>query len=312
MLFSCRPQPSASPEALLRPAYGSLEELFQTEIVNIGLERLGYEVVAGSEIEYDIIHEAIANRYLDYTTVHWNPLHSDFFEKNGGTDTMTRVGTLMENAVQGYLIDKKTAQQYQITNLEQLQSDAIATLFDTDGDGKANLVGCPPGWACRDVIEHHLTAYSLRVTLEHDSENCTASINNVFETHKAGNPILYYAWTPFWVNSTLVPGQQVEWLEVPYTALPDSYPEGTETTFGGKNLGFSVNQIEILANKSFLQANPIAKSFFESVKIPIEAVSLQNQKMRDGENTPADIRAHAEAWIAENQQTFDGWIAQAR
>lgn len=311
LLSGCRDR-SVDTDTVLRPAYGSLEELFQTEIVSIGLETLGYEVVSGSEVEYDIIHEAIANDYLDYTTVHWNPLHSDFFEQNGGTDTMIRVGTLMENAVQGYLIDQKTAQQYQITNLGQLQSEAIATLFDTDGDGKANLVGCPPGWGCRDVIEHHLTAYDLRETVEHDSGNYLASMNEVFEAYEAGEPVLYYAWTPFWVTSTLVPGQQVEWLEVPYTALPESYPNGTATNVKGRNLGFSVNQIEILANKSFLQKNPVAKNFFEVVQIPIEAVSLQNQRMRAGENTPADIRAHAEEWIANNQQTFDGWIAQAQ
>lgn len=311
LLFGCRPQ-SVNTDVVLRPAYGSLEELFQTEIVGIGLEKLGYEVVSGSEVEYDVIHEAIANGYLDYTTAHWNPLHNDFFEQNGGTDTMTRVGTLMENAIQGYLIDQKTAQQYQITNLEQLQGEAIATLFDTDGDGKANLIGCPPGWGCRDVVEHHLTAYGLRETVEHDSENYLASINDVFKAYEAGKPVLYYAWTPFWVTSTLVPGQQVEWLEVPYTALPESYPNGTETNVNGKNLGFSVNQVEILASKSFLQKHPVAQSFFEVVQIPIEAVSLQNQKMRAGENTPADIRAHAEEWIADNQQTFDGWIAQAQ
>lgn len=42
-------------------------------------------------------------------------------------------------------IDKKTAAQYQITNLEQLKDPKIAQLFDSDRDGKANLVGCVPG-----------------------------------------------------------------------------------------------------------------------------------------------------------------------
>lgn len=315
-LVGCRRQAASSnvvsSNAVLRPAYGNLEELFQTEIVNIGLEQLGYEVVSGSEIEYDVIHEAIANHYLDYTTVHWNPLHNNFFEQNGGDENMVRVGTLIEDAVQGYLIDRKTAQQYQITNLEQLKEAAIASLFDTDGNGKANLVGCPPGWGCREVIEHHLTAYGLRETVEHDSENYFASINDVLAEQKAGEPVLYYTWTPLWVSDVLVPGRQVEWLEVPYTALPESYAAGVETNVNGKNLGFAVNQIEILASRSFLQANPTAERFFEAVQIPIEAVSLQNQRMRDGENTPTDIRNHAEEWIANNQQTFDSWIAQAQ
>lgn len=310
-LYGCRTGNTDS-AVVLRPAYGNLEELFQTEIVNIGLEELGYEVVSGSEVEYDIIHEAIANRYLDFTAVHWNPLHTDFFEENGGEEKMKRVGTLIENAVQGYSIDQKTARQYQITNLEQLKESVIAAQFDTDGDGKANLVGCPSGWACQDVIEYHLSAYGLRETVEHDNENYFAQMAQVIEAQAAGDPVLYYSWTPLWVSSVLTPGEQVEWLEVPYTALPESYVEETNTVVDGKNLGFAVNQIEVLANKDFLQANPTAKRFFEAVQIPIEAVSLQNERMHDGENTPADIRAHAEEWVARNQDVFDSWLATAR
>ena len=34
--------------------------------------------------------------------------------------------------------------------------------------------------------------------------------------------------------------------------------------------------------------------------------------MRDGENTPADIRRHAEEWIQNNQGTFDSWLDDAK
>lgn len=310
-LSGCR-SGSVEPKVLLRPAYANLEELFQTEIVNIGLEELGYEVLSGSEVEYDIIHKAIANRYLDFTTVHWNPLHNDFFEGNGGEETMARVGTLIEDATQGYSIDQKTARQYQITNLEQLKGAIIAAQFDTDGDGRANLIGCPPGWACRDVIEHHLDAYGLRETVEHDNDNYFAQISAAIRAQAAGESVLYYSWTPLWVSNVLVPGEQVEWLEVPYTALPDSYADETSTIIDGKNLGFAINQIEVLANREFLEENPTAREFFEAAQIPIEAVSLQNQRMHSGENTPADIRRHAEEWIADNQDTFDSWVARSR
>ncbi|MEL7332464.1 MAG: glycine betaine/L-proline ABC transporter substrate-binding protein ProX, partial [Cyanobacteria bacterium J06560_2] len=191
------------------------------------------------------------------------------------------------------------------------QDPQIAALFDTDGNGKANLVGCVSGWGCRDVIEHHLDAYELRDTVEHDNGNYFALIEQVIDSHKAGEPILYYTWTPMWLSNILTPGDQVAWLEVPFTSLPPSYATDTSTTVDGQNLGFAVNQIEILANQAFLASNPKARKLFEAIEIPIEAINLQNQKMRAGQNTPANVRTHAEEWISDNQALFDGWVAAA-
>jgi glycine betaine/proline transport system substrate-binding protein len=37
----------------------------------------------------------------------------------------------------------------------------VAALFDGDGDGKADLIGCNPGWGCEGAINHHLDAFGL-------------------------------------------------------------------------------------------------------------------------------------------------------
>ena len=48
-------------------------------------------------------------------------------------------------AAQGYLIDKKTAEQYHIpASIDQLKDPQIVKLFDTNNDGKADLTGCTP------------------------------------------------------------------------------------------------------------------------------------------------------------------------
>ncbi|MEM8808578.1 MAG: glycine betaine/L-proline ABC transporter substrate-binding protein ProX [Cyanobacteria bacterium P01_G01_bin.38] len=309
-ITGCRTNSSSSKGIVIRSAYAYLEELFQTEVVNIGLEQLGYAPVSGSELEYDVIHQAISRNYLDYTAVHWNPTHSTFYADNDGGRSMQRVGSVVEDALQGYLIDQATSTEYSIANLGQLQDPDLAKLFDSDGNGKANLVGCPPGWRCRDVIEHHLTAYKLRDTVEHDGDNYFADIETIIQKQKQGQPVLYFGWTPMWLNSVLIPDENVVWLEVPRTTLPDG--QTGETVVDGKNLGFPVNQLEILANQKFLAENPTAKRWFEVVQIPINDVSLQNQRMRDGENTPGDIRRHAEEWIQNNQGTFDNWLTEAK
>ena len=80
----------------------------------------------------------------------------------------------------------------------------------------------------------------------------------------------------------------------------------------GRNVGFSVNNIRILADKKFVEKNPAAKRFFELVKIPINDISAQNLKMNKGEDSMKDIRRHADEWISANQETFDKWVAEAK
>ena len=140
------------------------EETFQTLLVMKALEELGYEVEDIKEIEYAAGHIAVANGDATFMADHWNPLHIDFYKEAGGDQKLYREGTYSEGALQGYLIDKATADQYDITNIAQFKNPEIAELFDTDGDGKADLAGCTPGWGCEKVIEHHLDAYGCEST----------------------------------------------------------------------------------------------------------------------------------------------------
>ena len=295
------------------PGYAFLEELFQTEVVNIGLERLGYEIAAGKELEYATMHVDIANGGISYTAAHWERLHTEFFENSGGDEALERTGTFIADVLQGYKVDKATADEYGITSMEQLQDPEIAALFDTDGDGKANLTGCNPGWGCELVIEHQLDNYELRDAVQHDQGQYFALIADTITRYEQGEPILFYTWTPLWVSGVLEEDEDVVWLEVPYTSLPEAQGEVSEadTSVDGKNLGFAIDQQVILANQIFVDENPAAAKFFEVAQIPIGDVSAQNQLIQAGEDTPEAIRGHAEAWVEENQAEFDGWIEEA-
>jgi len=120
------------------------EEGFQTLLVMRALERLGYDVQPMQEIDYAAVHLAIANGDATFTAVHWVPLHENFYQSAGGNTKLYRRGVYVDNAVMGYAIDKKTADAHGISNLAQLKDPALAKLFDTDGDGKADMAGCIP------------------------------------------------------------------------------------------------------------------------------------------------------------------------
>ncbi len=288
------------------------EETFQTLIVNKALEKLGYTVSPTKEVDYNVGYTSIAEGDATFLAVHWFPLHADKYTKSGGDDKFSRFGEYISGAAQGYLIDKKTAEKYNITNIGQLKDPKIAKLFDANGDGKADLTGCNPGWGCEGVIEHQLGAFELEDTVTHNQGNYAAIIADTIARYKKGESILYYTWTPYWVSGVLVPGKDVVWLEVPFSSLPGERNDIDTTLPNGKNYGFQMNSMKIVANKKFVEENPAAAKLFEIMKLNINDVSAQNMMMSQGKNKPADIEAHVNGWIKANQAKFDSWIAEAK
>lgn len=286
-----------------------IEEHFQHRILFHALEDLGYTVAEPNEAEYQTIHLALGTGDADFTAVSWHNLHDAFYQEAGGDAVLTKVGTYIEGALQGYLVDKATYDSG-VTDLSQLKDPAIAAKFDADGDGKADLAGCIPGWGCERVIETALDAYELRDTVTHNQGAYQAMIADVMARFQNGQPILYYTWTPYWVSGVLVPGRDVEWLSVPFTALPEGETGNTE--YNGKNLGFAVDNIGVVARNDFLTANPAAAKLFEVAKLDINDISAENKLISDGEDSAQDIDKHATDWISAHQELYDGWLQQAR
>lgn len=297
----------------VQPLQSSIaEETFQTLLVSKALQKLGYNVLPIREVEYATAHVAIANGDATFMADHWDPLHAEFYKNAGGATKLYREGEYSTSAVQGYLIDKKTADAHNITNIEQLKDPKIAALFDTNGDGKADLTGCTPGWGCEGAIEHQLSAYKLRDTVTHVQGAYAALMADTITRYKSGKPILYYTWTPYWVSAELRPGRDVVWLQVPFTALPGDQAQTKTALPNGKNYGFPLNTQKVVANKRFTDANPAAAKLFSLMKLPVADINAQNLAMKDGQNKPADIERHADGWIKAHQQLFDGWIEQAK
>ncbi len=296
----------------VQPLQSSIaEETFQTLLVSRALAKLGYDVQPIKEVEYPTAHVALANGDATFMADHWDPLHADFYKNAGGDAKLYRQGAYSPGAAQGYLIDKKTADAHKITHVDQLKDPAIARLFDHNGDGKADLAGCTPGWGCEAVIEHHLNAYKLRDTVTHVQGSYAALIADTITRLKAGKPILYYTWTPYWVSGVLRPGHEVVWLQVPFSSLPGEQAKLDTKLPNGQNYGFVLNTQRIVANKQFAEKNPAAARLFEVMSLPVSDINAQNLRMRDGENKPQDVERHTDAWIKAHQKTFDGWVAQA-
>jgi glycine betaine/proline transport system substrate-binding protein len=290
------------------------------------LTELGYEVSDPSEATLDpnVFYPALAEGEFDLWANGWFPLHDIYLERElfsgeQESEPITPIGTeVAGGAVQGYLIDKKTADEQGITSMSDLADEQVAATFDADGNGKADLIGCNDGWGCNVAITEHIDTLDWGSNVEQVVGDYFAQVNEVANKIESGDPVLFYTWTPNWTVSQLVPGEDVVWLESP---APDDVDASTTAeglggcATGGDDceLGWVVNDIQVVANDDFLADNPQAAALLEAVEIPLGDIAAQNAKMNEAGDgyTEDDIAADAAEWIEQNRDTVDGWLEQA-
>jgi len=292
---------------------------FEAEVFRQLLQKAGYPVAEAKTLNDTQFFDAVSRNEVDFWASGWFPNSEKSLAKV--SDRVQVLGYMVKaGALQGYLIDKKTSEQYGITNLRSLQRPEIAKLFDIDNDGKADLVGCNPDWTCGDIVEHHLSVYGLRNTVVQVRGNYSSLIGGALARYKAGKPVLFYTWTPNWTVGKLLPGKDVIWLEVPFSSLPKEQKEKEGLTnvpnvigcnSNPCNMGWPPNDIRVVANRKFLERNPAAGRLLEKIEIPLGDISKQNARMFDGENTPDDIRDQASQWIKANHARVDRWLSEA-
>ncbi|MDE0067413.1 MAG: glycine betaine/L-proline ABC transporter substrate-binding protein ProX [Acidimicrobiaceae bacterium] len=291
---------------------------FQAEVYRLLLERLGYEVEGPVTMNNPEFYDAVDAGDVDLWVNGWFPAHDVFVADR---ETVEKVGTAVDDgALQGYFVDAATAEAHGITNLGDLADPEIAALFDHDGDGRADLVGCEHGWSCAMTIDHHLEVYGLNRTVEHVQGQYSPRIAETIARQRAGEPVLYYTWTPNWTVGVLAPGREAVWLETPFPSLPEStaaeFEQGSIAGIPGCAsdpcaTGWPPNDIRAVANSEFLDANPSVRRLLEQVVIPLDDISAQNARLVREGGDPEDIQRHAQEWIDANSASVDQWIFAA-
>ena len=288
---------------------------FHAEIYKQLFEELGYTVEGPTTLDNPPFYQAVAQGDMDLWVNGWFPLHNTY-ESTFASGAEIVGAVAKGGALEGYLVDAAAVEEFGITSLEDFKRDEVKAAFDRNGDGKADMVACPPGWGCEINIEHHLEAYGLRDHVNPIKAGYAASMADAVAAYEAGEHILFYTWTPNWTVNQLVPGEDVMWIEVPEVNLPDMALADAATRDGVAGcvndpcmLGFPANDIVPVVNSGFIEANPAVASLLESIKIPLDDIFSQNAAMNEGDD---DIEAQAAAWIEEHRDEVDGWLELAR
>ncbi|BBO91577.1 glycine betaine/L-proline ABC transporter substrate-binding protein ProX [Desulfosarcina ovata] len=306
----------------VRPARATWNSgFFQEALVRRGLEELGYSAKTPKDLANPIFYKSVALGDVDYWTNGWFPNHNsqlpkNFYEKADKFGYVAKAGGL-----QGYLVSKRDVDKFNIKSLDDFKRPEVMKAFDSNGDGKADLTACPPGWGCENVIAHHMKVYGLDDYINPVKASYEAGMAAALGNYKSGKPVFFYTWAPNWTIFKLKPGTDVMWINVPEIIPKESQaPAVDRMTASGiegavtdpVKLGFVVSDIRIVANKKFIAKNPAAQKFFEVFTLPLNDINEQNTRMNDGEKSQKDIEKHVDEWIAKNTEKWNGWLEAAR
>jgi glycine betaine/proline transport system substrate-binding protein len=294
---------------------------FQEALVRRALAELGFNIKEPASMSNPIFYQAVSFGDVDYWAHGWMPNHKNQLPKNFNEGAEI-VGYLIKaGGLQGYLVSKQEVEELNIKSLDDFKRPDVKKRFDQNGDGKADLVACPPGWGCEKVITHHMDVYKMHNHVNAIKAAYAASMADAVARFNNDEPVFFYTWTPNWTVNKLKPGKDVVWINVP-SIIPTKGQRGMEDDMvasGVKGavtdpikMGFVANDIRVVAHNEFLNNNPAAKKLFELMEVPFDDIAAQNSKMFEGEDDQEDIERHATEWIMNHKDQWIEWQKKAR
>ena len=342
------PEAPAAPEVDLTPGEGVeltmcranwASGYIQAEIVRQILQQAGFGVSDPSTIELGPSHAytAMAEGSCDFWANSWYPGHFSWFENQlpdgslVGDYVEAVPGLFQDSGVQGFLVTKSWAEDNNVSTIDQINRDeSLWSQFDSDGNGKGEILGCPESWTCDDIIENQI-AFGNGTEPWDNFEETKAGYDGLFAEMvnrvNAGEPGILYTWSPASYLTVLVPGENVLWLSVE-AVLDGSNPLGKEggenhqqeqgfTAFGADmctqpcQLGWSAADIQVSMRTDRLDENPFLRNLFPLIKPSILDISFLQVDQTDGDGSQAHVAELASGWMADNAAHVDAWIAEA-
>ncbi len=310
------------------------EGYFQAALLTELLTELGYEVSdpADGWWEFDEVYPVLAEGEIDFWPHGRSPGHEHRLAQSrlDGTtvgEHVVLVGDLIPvGGVFGLLITRLTARDHGIRSLQQInESPDLVELFDSDGNGKAEIYGCPVQHQCSTVIDETV-AFNRWTNLEQIYGDVGQVTADSASAEAAGIPRIQYKWAPSEHTALLVPGQNVVWLSLGTedNVIDGSTPVGRNYRLTGPAplgerctddpcwLGWSWDTIRVAANRDFIEANPAAARLFELVTLDGAVVAQQIYNTFYEPSELGDPQTQAREWLAEHRELADGWLTEAR
>ncbi|MET6997975.1 glycine betaine ABC transporter substrate-binding protein [Chitinophaga defluvii] len=265
-VWACNPDTGNSKKITI--AYVNWAEgVAMTQLAKVMLEDQGYTVTL-KNADVAPVFAAVAGGDADVFMDTWLPVtHHSYMETFG--DKLTILGIDYENAKIGLVVSDNSP----VSSIAEL--NANKALFD----GK--IVGIDAGAGIMGKAEAAIKEYGLKYELQSSSE--AAMMATVKKKMDAGEPVLVTGWAPHWMFAKY----KLRFLEDP------------KKVFG------ETEQLNIIANKAFVEHDAAAVSFFSKFKLNDQQLSSLMAALldADGQETAA-----VRKWMTANQELVNSLL----
>ena len=183
---------------------------------------MGYDVTISDQSTIPAAFQSVAEGRTDIFTSAWFPARDFTFDKYSNLVKLGQsYGGKDRDAYEGWMVSVGVAQEHSVAHVQDLNSPELARLFDTDGDGKGNLIGCPGDWVCAKRHPEILQDHGLAGLYEIDEPGSEAELlASVEERFRQGQPALFYMYQPVAFPGGTPVMDQAVWLEGTTAYLP--------------------------------------------------------------------------------------------
>lgn len=256
-------------------------------------EELGYTTeIADTSVPaaWTAVGTGAAHLWTDAWLPNQEDLQAEF------ADTTISLGVIYgggphDPCLQFWAIPTWVSEKYGITSVTDLSDPEFVKLFDIDGDGTGDVLGCDAAWKCAAINDQMIKDYGLEGSYEQKYGAEAMMMAAIEGKLKKNQPVLFYMYTPhpFFVKFPI--GESVFILEDPLGSWGE------------------LATIIKVGNKDWVEANPKAAELVRQVKMTQEDIAWSMAEIEARGDDPATLEAIAREWMAAHQAEVDSWLA---
>lgn len=276
--------------------------LFYTHISAKLLEYNGIDTEDISQLNAPIRYTALATGDADYSLESFSGNHANYLKEYEGI--VEPIGVLFPNVLDGFAVDRLTAEKLNIKSVADFQRPEVIESFDSNNNGKAEFVGCQPGWGCEPTTVELFTTLGIAESIDYTHASYDVLIAEAIAKHKSGQPVFFYAWTPH---------QSLGAIDYVWINTGDGYPlVKNASNCVTKDCTFMfLNEQLIVANTDWIKENQKAVDLLGKFSMNLDEVNQLAARIYFENLNSQGVIDLADQWIENNPNFFSEITAAA-
>ena len=235
----------------------------------------------------------------------WLPNQSSFTDKYvDGAGTVALSDKPYEGK-QSFCVSKQFSEANGVTSIFDLARPEIASLMDSDGNGKGEIWVGAPGWASANVNEVKVRDYGLLPFMDPIRADQSVMTATVGDSIKKDMGYAFYCYSPhaIWFQHDVVRLEEPAFDPEKYIAIqPSDDPNWYENS--KVMTEDALKKVQIAYSKSLAERSPAITDLLQNIQLTGEDVSNFAFQIESGKSAE-DV---AKEWVAANSDRVDGWL----